>query len=173
MEGSIQLRDHPSQPTPHLLLLPAASALLMTTRTLTSQRESDASYQSLPSQLRKGGLTVRPEKDQGIQGQKVMARNVVTQGWLGQASGLRSPAQPSPRLHRFLAITLAGQQVLMLLPSSPEPSSVHLLEHSNVAAQLQGQCACSVPSQTLGGMKLMNSSCYRYDLLWIKSVQSA
>ena len=67
------------------------------------------------------------------------ARNVVTRGWLGQVGGLLqpSPAQPMAAWFVITPHWPAG--------STSGPSSLHLLEHSNVAAQLQGHYASLVP----------------------------
>ena len=67
------------------------------------------------------------------------ARNVVTRGWLGQVGGLlqSSPAQPMAAWFLITPHWPAG--------STSGPSSLHLLEHSNVAAQLQGHYASLVP----------------------------
>lgn len=55
------------------------------------------------------------------------------------------PAQPSPAHGCTVSHHPSLASRFYVPPSPPEPSSLHLLEHSNVAAQLQGHYASLVP----------------------------
>lgn len=92
----------------------------------------------------------------------------MTQGWLGQASGLLQPSAAQPTAAPFLITPRwpAGSTFLPLLQSPL------LCTCSNTQTWLPSSRAnvhAWSRSQTLGGMKLMNSSCHKIRSPWIKS----